>query len=778
MLLLFLTLLAGEGGVLQGTVRAEGSLEPIASATVAVEGLGRAVQTDARGYFVLPDVPAGRWQVSASALGYRTTGLGVVSAGQGTIRLDFELALQPVQLPALQVRRGRAEAVADAEAGPAAISLSGPALKQLPALAEPDVLRALQSLPSVAAASDFSSALYIRGGSPDQSLLTLDGLPLFNPYHLGGIFSAIAPDAVSSVDLRAGALPARAGDRLSGAVAIRTRDGGRDHTRAQGSVGLLSAHATVDGPLPGGRGSWIAGGRRTYLDALTHATKAVGLNRTSLPYGFYDGYLKATRDVGALGSLTLSTYLDREGIQIPKSEQATYGNEMDMGWGSAAASLAYRQPLSARWLLEARAGYSGFGGRFDARHHGYSGLSCGADGCQPLPGSVRDTNSIVHARTSVGDVLAGADLTWFAGAHTVRGGLQADAYRFRHDVDPVEDGIRDLVPPLASLERLTTLAGYVEDEWRPLDRLELRGGLRVLGAGRLGAAWMPRFGARLRLAPTLSLTAGGGLYAQALRTLRDEESVFASLFAYDLLSTPPVAVGLARGRDAVLGAEWATSHMNLRLETYLRRTSDLALPPIPSDPTAAPIIVVDGVAAGSGSARGVELMAHHESGRADLTLAYALAFADRGPGEDRFPARWERRHTLDATAGLRWGERGRLSLRAVLGSGQPYTPISGVAQQYRYDPVTGRWELATGQVLLGEHNSGRLPGYFRLDFGARREYPKHWFGRSASLTPYVQVLNVLATKNALAAEAEPRYPRLKYWPQLPFLPTLGLEWRF
>jgi hypothetical protein len=452
---------------------------------------------------------------------------------------------------------------------------------------------------------------------------------------------------------------------------------------------------------------------------------------------------------------------------------------MDMGWGSGAASLTFRQPLGARLLLEARAGYTGFGGRFDMRHYGRTWAMefCGENGCQSELGP-RDTSAIVHARTSVRDILAAADATWFGAAHTLRLGFQADAYHLRHDINPVEPSVRDIVPALASAERLTTLAGYVEDEWRPVDRVELRGGLRVLEAGRLGTAWMPRLGARFRLSPTLSLTAGGGLYAQALRTLRDEESVFSSLFAYDLASTPPVAIGLARGRDAVLGAEWARPHTNLRVEAYARGTHSLALPPVPSDPTAAPVIVVDSVAPGAGSARGLEVMAHHEAGGADLSLAYALAFADRRSGDERFPARWERRHTLDATAAFAWGARGRLSLRGVLGTGQPYTPMVGVAQQYAYDPTTGRWQVSRVQTLLGEHNEARLPGYFRLDVAARRDYGKRWFGRATTITPYLQVLNVLANKNALAAQPEPSHARFKYWPQLPFLPTVGVEWRF
>lgn len=82
-------------------------------------------------------------------------------------------------------------------------------------------------------------------------------------------------------------------------------------------------------------------------------------------------------------------------------------------------------------------------------------------------------------------------------------------------------------------------------------------------------------------------------------------------------------------------------------------------------------------------------------------------------------------------------------------------------------------------LVLGEHNSARLPGYFRLDVAARREYAKRWFGKNMVVTPYLQVINVLNNKNALIAEAETGgQPRFNYWPQLPVLPTFGVEWRF
>ena len=194
-----LILVLGGGGTISGTVRAEGSHEPVV-ATVQIPALGRGVRTDGRGYFVITDVRAGIWKIRARAPGYRDLEREVRVPEDGALRLDLELTPQPVELEGIEVRSTHTSVAA--QAGPGSTRLDARSVKLVPALAEVDVLRAVQTLPSVQAASDFSSALYVRGGSPDQTLLLLDGVPLFNPYHLGGIFAALDPDAVATAEPR------------------------------------------------------------------------------------------------------------------------------------------------------------------------------------------------------------------------------------------------------------------------------------------------------------------------------------------------------------------------------------------------------------------------------------------------------------------------------------------------------------------------------------------------------------------------------------------------
>jgi hypothetical protein len=164
-------------------------------------------------------------------------------------------------------------------------------------------------------------------------------------------------------------------------------------------------------------------------------------------------------------------------------------------------------------------------------------------------------------------------------------------------------------------------------------------------------------------------------------------------------------------------------------------------------------------------------------------VAYSLNDVKMDVGGVRYTPRFERRHTLDAVALLPWGRRGEVSSRLALATGQPYTPATGFGMPLRYDPTTGAFVQygSGGSVLLGEHNSGRLPGYFRLDVGLRRSYEPRIFGRHTTVTPFLQILNVLNTPNVLAGVPQvygDAGPQVEYAPQLPILPTIGFEWKF
>lgn len=762
-------------GTVRGTVRTEGSLEPVPYATIETGPGERGVLADQRGFFVLADLPAGEAALRISAAGHRPASRRVEVPAGGTATLTIPLSPAPVELEGIEVE-GTRGGVRREGPGPGFDRVDAGLIERLPAAAETDVIRSLQILPSVQPMSDFSSALYVRGGSSDQTLITLDGVPVFNPYHLGGIFSAVDPETVATVDVHPGALPAPLGDRLSGAVEIWTREGGKDRVRGQGGVSLISTRAGVDGPL--GDGTFLLSLRRTYLDLLTGMADLAGFLEQPVPYHFTDAHLKLTRPMGSTGTLTGSFYVDSEELtnRDPTSTSEGPSEDDHFGWGSRVLSLGHRQLLGDHLLLETKAGFSSFRGEaefFDAR------AVLGMEELQIF--------RTVRGRAYMRDAVAQAGLTGYGRSHRLRAGIRVDGYLLDYDVERSDGFYEDVLPPFRSRRTLTTVAAYLEDVWRPVDRVQARVGGRVLtGAGDV--AWMPRLGLTVGLTSSLSLRVGGGAYAQALQSLRNEESHLSSFLAYDLL-TPVDSLGFARSWDMVLGLEWRDDRTRIEADAYQKAMSDLPLPPLPSDPLEAPVIVTEGFLRGTGRTRGVEISARREWGQAGaVQLSYALSDGERTVDGVTWTPRQHRRHFIDLLATRSWGDGGSLSARVLAATGQPTTPVLGRFGDLEYDPIEDRYQEGfEGGFLLGRHNSRRLPGYWRVDVAARRDFQKRWFGREVTLTPYLQITNLFNTRNVLVARPQNNFYRptgdepgaeLEYLPMIPILPTFGVEWRF
>lgn len=772
---LALALLLPQQGLVHGWVRAEESLEPVPFASVEVVG-HRTVLTDQHGYYVIPGVPAGEVRLRVGMLGYGSSDSTVVVPDGDRVRVDFVLPTRPVRLETIRVE-GDAEGLKGASTpGPPPLRIDAPTIALAPGLAEKDAFRAIQMLPAVAAASDFSSALYIRGGSPDQNVVLVDGAPIFNPYHLGGLFSAIDPDAVATMEVLPGGLPASEADRVSGVVKVWTRDGGRDRVRAHGALGLVSSRLGIDGPLPTDGGSYLVSARRTYFDLMTSGAYELGLIDTPFPYAFTDAHVKVTQDIGLTGRLNVSGYLNDERVHTPREVEPD--QRTSFSWGTRAGSVAYRQPIGGSLLATIAVAGTSFDGHFDSFDLDATGE----------PESIADTSFL--GRITMRDLVTNAGLTWYRAGHEVKAGVQLDVYDFRYhfqlgdlvvtDHSGDDDPVRDIFSALGETAGITTLAAYLEDEWTIRDDLAVRLGVRTLHATELGTEVMPRVGLRWSLGDRLTATAAAGRYAQAIHSLRNEESALSSIIPYELLVPASAGSGFLVSEDVAAGLEYRLPDASVRLDAYYKRYPSLPTPPLSDDPLNAPIFAT-GFRRGSGWSSGVEALAQYRRGRSVVMGSYALTWAERSLDDDRYPPRFQRLHMLDVTGGLAFGGGGLLTARLAAGSGQPFTPAVGSRTGMLWDPRTGGYRRVRDQVVLAEHNSERLPPYLRLDLGIRNESERRWFGRDVTIVPYFQVLNVLGNRNVVTGQPQHDFEagtQIEYLPALPTLPTFGIEWRF
>ena len=176
------------------------------------------------------------------------------------------------------------------------ISMPVDAIKKMPRiLGENDVLKSLQTLPGITQGMEGSSGILVRGGGPEQNLFLLDGTTVYNPTHLGGVFSPFNADAIKTIDVYKGGFPARYGSRLSSVVDMVIKDGNMKKLDGEGSIGMLSSKFLIEGPIKKDQTSFLVSGRRTYLDALAKPFIALtndDIEKRNLGFYFYDLYGK------------------------------------------------------------------------------------------------------------------------------------------------------------------------------------------------------------------------------------------------------------------------------------------------------------------------------------------------------------------------------------------------------------------------------------------------------------------------------------------------------
>ena len=166
------------------------------------------------------------------------------------------------------------------------VDLSMDKVRALPALlGENDIMKTIQLLPGVQTGSEGTSGLYVRGGGPDQNLILLDGVPVYNASHLFGFFSVFNSDAINSTKLVKGGFPARYGGRLSSVIDIKMKEGNMKKFHGQGSIGLIASKISLEGPIIKDKTSFILSARRTYIDILARPFIAANQRRQASKNG-------------------------------------------------------------------------------------------------------------------------------------------------------------------------------------------------------------------------------------------------------------------------------------------------------------------------------------------------------------------------------------------------------------------------------------------------------------------------------------------------------------
>ena len=765
---------AMQQATLSGVVRDSVDLEPIAFAQVTVTAVaGEAAASgvsDRYGAFVVPGAPEGvAVRVEVTAYGYAVWTQSYESIPSEHIRVL--LSPVPIGLQGLEV------SVSGRPGDPISRSrdafvIDSALIRTLPTILETDVLRAAAVSPSASAPSDYTSVPFIRGGASDGTPVLLDGVRLFNAFHLGGFLSAINAEVVERATILAGSGgEGMAIGSLSGAIDIATRDGSRDEMRMAGSLGLASSRLSVEGPI-GESVSYLLNGRRTYIDGFTAGLEQVGVINGHLPYFFQDLHSKVTADLGGVRRLSVSGYLNSESLQIFDEEET---RTMGLAWGNAAASVHYRDRLGAGGVLDVNVGHSRFGSDLIA-------LGGGTPGYVDHEGEsheyVPPADTLLFGDGAMSETRADLRVTWHAGLATVTAGAQGTRFLGDHHYDVTDAFDSDegfFFSPIKLEEGSWRLAAYSSVEI-PLRRgFSTRAGLRVDRFADLATTLAP-FSELSYAASWWSARISASRSHQALASVRNEEAIGASFLAYDLL-VPVSAAPVPRNTEFSIGWEGSRGGLRVRLDAYTRKLDHLRLPALGAKPTTGTALGDPSVwEVASGSASGIETSWSWISDAGLSVLgSYRWGKVTRTVGSRTYTPRFHRDHEFELGTSYAHGASS-WSARVSLRSGQPETPVLAIAPVDQYGGG-----FTDNVVLGGEYNSQRLPHYARIDIGWRRESRVSWFG-GGSVVPYLSVANLFSLPNVVGWYVEQDYYSNKvekvYVPQLPMIPFFGLEFRF
>ncbi len=725
------------GAVLTGSVRDGQTRLPVAGALVALPDIGRTAFADAEGRYRFVDVPAGPQHVTVRSLGYEARMLHALVPAAGQLEINITLRALPITLQPVEVRpRVPLPGSPDTQAPRYLLrSLTMAAIRNDPMQSEPDVFLSLAGA-GVVLLPEAAKGVHIQGGSADQTAFLLDGIPVFNPYHAAGMFSAWNPDALATLQVSANAPSPQLPDALSGAVIGLTRRPGESLT-AQGSFSTSQARVTVDGPLVGTQARYLVSIRSGFPDFMSPRDEA--------------SYLR-----GETGDALAKVELHAVGGRL---ELLGYQSESEL---SAATIVNPTQP-PARNTFEWESESLGLSWE---RHAGGSALRLVAWSAQGTAAAdwLRDATLLRSERHDFGvqsSIEHGAFQIGARFQHT------RTNYSLRDDSARVEPWDESRLPAGTLflrhvLSRRTT---------------ELTSSAALTAAA--GEYYVsPRVHIEQHIGNNLTLSASLARTQQFAQSLRNAESVVGHIFPADVyVAAGANGVPVAESDQATLAAELRTNAgITLALYAFGKTADDVLL-----------VAPVDGHAfsthdftVGRARAQGISADASFSSARLGVSVRYGWQRVRYEYAANAYTPDHAATHILDA--GAIYFATPSLSFRVggSAAAGRRSTALTDAFEWEACNLLDQGCEFggSPGQDAnaLGETT---LPAYLRVDAGARKHWHVRAGGRSATIAAFGSFTNVFGRRNVLTYAPDASTGALSPVEMRPRAPlVLGIDWRY
>jgi len=746
----------GQTGSVRGFIYEKKTGEPVIFCNVMLTGTSYGAATDVNGFFNITKIKPGNYTMQVSFIGYESIKVPITITANKILDKKVFLKESSVVLNAVQVSGEKQEMQTQVKMS--IVKITPKQIKQIPTIgAEPDLAQYLQVIPGVIFTGDQGGQLYIRGGSPIQNKVLLDGMVVYNPFHSIGLFSVFDADIIRNVDVYTGGFSARYGDRISSIMDITMRDGNKNHYGGKVSISPFGAKLMVEGPIkkattPGGGGSsFIFSTKHSYLEQSSKILYNY-IDTAGLPFNYTDFYGKIS-----LNSANGSKF-NLFGFNF--NDHVNYQALSDLNWHE-----------------------SGIGTNFIMVPGGSSALIKTGLSFSNYAISLQDVDALPR-KSSINGFNFNMSYNYFLGKDEFKYGFELLGFKTNFTF------YNAIGRKLSQAENTTELGIFLKYKWT-LGKIILDPSFRLQYYVSLSEiSPEPRFGAKYNVTNNFRLKLATGYYTQNFISASSDRDVV-NLF-YGFLSGPenlqktfegkPVKSKLQKSYHAIFGFEYdLPHHWMLNIEGYYKYFPQLTninrnkiYDDTPENADKPDYFKKDFIIE-KGDAYGVDYLLKYDYKRLYIWIVYSLGYSHRDDGYQKYPPHFDRRHNVNFVTSYHFGKNlnWEASVRWNFGSGFPFTQTAGEYEELPFSSIGTNYTEANGQVgfVYGKLNDARLPTYHRLDATL-----KHWidFTNTSRLEFSLSITNIYNRNNIFYFDRV-QHQRVD---QLPFMPSLGISFKF
>jgi hypothetical protein len=721
LLLLLLTssvLVKAQTANVRGFVYAKDNGEPALFTNVYLKGTTYGNATDINGFFNITKIKPGTYTLVASYLGYDSVFETITLTANQIVSKKLYLNKSTIQLVEV-VATG--EQQAKKENTQVSVNRIDPVeIKKLPSVGQPDLAQYLQVLPGVTFTGDQGGQLYIRGGSPVQNKVLLDGMIIYNPFHSIGLFSVFDNDIIKNADVYTAGFGAEYGGRTSSVMDITTRDGNKKRLSSKVAVSTFGAKAMLEGPIiklkENGNSSlsFVVSGKTSYLPTTSKYIYQYANGPNGLPFSYNDLYGKISLNSTNGSKISL--------FGFDFNDKVDYTGIAKFNWNSIGGGGNFVLiPSGNNTLIEGNFAYSQY--------------------------TINETTSTTPANSSnIGGFNGGFKFTNFLGRNQVVYGFELLGYHNNFDYHAGYNNLE-----VTQQGTSTEIAGYVKAKFLSKNRkLILEPSFRLHEYASLGQiSPEPRMSGKYNISNRIRFKFAGGIYSQNLVSANSDQDVvnlfYGFLFSPDNVqsyytktatSKDSTAVGskIQRANHLVGGFEFDLfKNIQVNIEAYQKTFTFLTnanrYKLFNSDPQhigSYPDSQVQDFIVETGFSRGFDMTVKYEKNRFYLWTVYSFSYNRRWDGIQQYYPVFDRRHNVNIVASYNIDKKKHweASVRWNFGSGFPFTPTQGYYQQLNLTNYMNSYTTQNGQLgyVAGNLFSQRLPTYHRLDISVRYKY--------------------------------------------------------